>query len=396
MTTTIEYKAINALNKVVVGRVSEDQLHQLESMLNDQGLRLISYRLKKHTTYKTLTYFQQQILWMSLRYYMMSKFTLVESIKHMMNAVDTKLRGMLYEVHRQLEQGESFSQAINKYLPKNDVVPISLLEIAEKTGDYLEILYDLEEYSAWQVNLSQNIKQSFRYPSIIFGTLWISIFCIFYFFTPQLEGYFKEVTYTLPMLTRILIQISHFVGEWPAAWIALPFIGIGLIKILLRIYGGFSNLVVYIPGIQSFILGYYYTLIAKVLYLQLRHGYSLLQSLKIIRRIYASGWLGPILSKMILKIEKGVPFSEALKQNGRFFSKFFIQLVEVGEQSNTLCDNLKVISAYYQQDTQKKVTNAIKMIEPLMLVIMGVLLALIVGGLFYPMYQQVSLINGGL
>ena len=84
-----------------------------------------------------------------------------------------------------------------------------------------------------------------------------------------------------------------------------------------------------------------------------------------------------------------------LKQFGWLFSKFFIQLVEVGEQTNMLGDNLKVISAYYERDTQQKIIGYIKMIEPLMLVFMGVILIVIVGGLFYPMYEHIGMASKG-
>ncbi len=84
-----------------------------------------------------------------------------------------------------------------------------------------------------------------------------------------------------------------------------------------------------------------------------------------------------------------------LKHYGWLFSNFFIQLVEVGEQTNMLGDNLKVISAYYERDTKQKIVGYIKLIEPLMLVFMGLILVIIVGGLFYPMYEQIGMANYG-
>lgn len=394
----IEYKAINASNKITMGSVPENHLNQLEAALLDQGLRLISYRYKRLKSYKTLSYAHQQMLWMSLRYYMMSGFTLVDAIHHMLqSSLDLKLQGVLNRIYEQLQQGERFSLIIKPYLAAGDSLTISLLESVEQTGDYLEVLADLEEYAAWQVDFKGSVQQSLRYPSIVFGAIWVSVFCILYFFAPQLSAYLQNTNYTVPTLTTVLIKVSQFVVNWPLAWLGLPF-AIGIVfKLAYRSFPNLRSLGIYIPGIRTLILGYYYASISKVLYLQLKHGHSLVNSLKNIQKAYVNDWMGAILKQIVIKVEQGVSFTTMLKHYGGLFSKFFIQLAEVGEQTNMLEDNLKVISAYYERDTKQKIVGYIKMIEPLMLVLMGIILIVIVGGLFYPMYEQMETVsNGGL
>ncbi|MDP3936392.1 MAG: type II secretion system F family protein [Alphaproteobacteria bacterium] len=392
--TIIEYKAISASNKITVGYVPEDHLNQLESRLLDQGLRLISYRYTQRKKYKTLSYTHQQGLWMSLRYYIMSGFTLVDAVKHMVqSSMDEKLQGVLYTVYQYLQQGQQFSLIMKDYIDKTDVLTISLLESAEQTGDYLEVFSDLEEYAAWQVEFKGSVKQSLRYPSIVFGAIWVSIFCILYFFAPQLSAYLQNTNYTIPTITKLLLGLSQFVVEWPWVWISSPFIiGIGF-KAVYQMFPNLRSIGVYIPGIRSLIFGYYYASISKVLYLQLKHGHSLVNSLKNVQEAYDPDWIEPILKNIVIKIEQGVSLTTMLKQYSWLFSKFFIQLVEVGEQTNMLGDNLKVISAYYERDTKQKIVGYIKLIEPLMLVFMGLILILIVGGLFYPMYEQMGMAN---
>lgn len=394
--TIIEYKAINAANKITTGSIPEDHLNQLESRLLDQGLRLISYRCIQRKKYKTLSYTHQQALWMSLRYYMMSGFTLVDAIKHMaQSSVDEKLQGVLHAIYHCLLHGQQFSITMKTYINATDVLTISLLESAEQTGDYLEVLSDLEEYAAWQVDFKGSVQHSLRYPSIVFGAIWISIFCILYFFAPQLSSYLQNTQYKIPTITALLIDLSQFVVRWPWLWISSPFIiGIGF-KAVYKMFPNLRSLGVYIPGIRSLIFGYYYASISKVLYVQLKHGHSLVNSLKNIQEAYSTDWINPILKNIVSKLEQGVSFTTMLKHYGWLFSKFFIQLVEVGEQTNMLGDNLKVISAYYERDTKQKIVGYIKLIEPLMLVLMGLILIVIVGGLFYPMYEQIGLANQG-
>jgi type II secretory pathway component PulF len=118
---------------------------------------------------------------------MMSGFNLPEAVEHMaQSSLDGKMQSVLFNVSDRLKQGEPFSTIIKSYLTANDMVSISLLETAEHTGDYQEILLDLEEHASWQLEFKSRIQRSLRYPSIVFGALWVSIFCILYFFAPQL------------------------------------------------------------------------------------------------------------------------------------------------------------------------------------------------------------------
>lgn len=394
--TNIRYKAINESNRVIRGMVSADQLGQLESMLFDRGLRLISYRHQHPKTYKTLSYDQQQTLWMSLRYYMMSGFNLPEAIEHMaLSNLDIKMQSVLLNISDRLKLGEQFSTIMKSYLKPDDIVSLSLLETAEHTGDYQETLLDLEEHAGWQLDFKSRIQRSLRYPSIVFGALWMSIFCILYFFAPQLTSFFETTQYTLPPLTSFLIDVSQFVVNWPSLWILSPLIIIGCLKLIRPLFPNIQRILLYLPGIRRVVLGYYYTNMAQIVYLHLKHGHSLLYSFQQLHKAFEFDWMGHILRKVTSEIEQGISLSAALKANPSVFSKFFMQLVDVGETTNTLHENFKVISAFYERETKKRITGYIKLIEPLMLIVMGGLLIVIVGGLFYPMYSQMGMVNQG-
>lgn len=394
--TNIRYTAIDESNNVIRGVITADQLGQLESILFDRGLRLISYRKQPERSYKVLSYAQQQTLWMSLRYYMISGFNLPEAIEHMaQSSLDIKMQSVLLKVSDLLKQGQSFSKIMKMHLIPDDIVTYSLLETAEQTGDYHETLLDLEEHAEWQLDFKTKIQQSLRYPSIVFSALWISIFCILYFFAPQLTSFFQTTDYTLPPLTSFLISLSQFVVNWPSLWILSPLMFLLGLKGISKMFPNVQRLLLYIPGINQIVLGYYYTNMAKIAYLHLKHGHSLLYSIQRLQKAFLSDWMGRILTQVISHIEHGVSLSVALKSHPSVFSKFFLQLIEVGEKTNTLQENFKVISAYYERDTKKHISGYIKLIEPLMLVVMGVLLIVIVGGLFYPMYSQMGLVTQG-
>lgn len=98
----------------------------------------------------------------------------------------------------------------------------------------------------------------------------------------------------------------------------------------------------------------------------------------------------PVLNQIIADITTGMPLSESLRKYPGIFTSFFIQLITVGEQSNTLKENFKVLYSYYEQETRTKVFSLIKWIEPTMLLVMGMMLIGMISGLFYPLYSQLG------
>lgn len=260
----IEYKAINGSNKIVIGTIQDDQGPDLESLLLDQGLRLISYRNKRKARHRILTYAQQQTFWMSLRYYMSAGLTLVQAIQHMKQGIlDEHLQGIIHSIEAKLVRGESLSNAIQVHLQSNDALIQRLLETAERTGSYQDILLDLEAHATWRVEFIVRIRKALRYPMIVFSALWVAFYSMLYVFAPQLKSYFQHTGGDLPMVTQTLLALSDLTIEWPMTSFTLPLTAFVAMWGAAILFPRLQHAFLYIPGIRRLVLGYMYTVISK-------------------------------------------------------------------------------------------------------------------------------------
>jgi type II secretory pathway component PulF len=394
-----KYKAMNQRNQFVHGVLScnSQTSIQLDEELAGQGLRLIQYKELKVLPYKQLNSRHLYNLWLSLRYYLLSGISFTEALKQLVeNTPDQKLQVLLQVVYQKVCQGERFSSALEPYIESNTVV-IPLLKTAEKTGNYLDVLTDLEAYASWNENLKSEVKNVLTYPSIVFGALWIAMFCILYFFAPQLKDYLKDLQGEVPGFTVLLLNLSSVVVGWPVTWVLLPiYIGICVCGVM-RMFPVVKSVFLYLPGIKGLILKYHYVLLSKSLSLYLTNGYTVVEALGHLKAHYSNASMRKILEEVFQSVSKGISIAASFNRYPKIFSGFFLQMVGVGERSNTLGENFKVIGAYYEQDLKHSTRTLTKLLEPLILLVMGVFLIAVIVGLFYPLYYQVgaSLGNSG-
>lgn len=387
----LKYKALNKTNKVVTGILPYSVAAvNIDDMLSAQGLRLIKYEDIQVKPYKKLTSQQLYNVWMSLRHYLLAGFTFVEALQNLVNNTqDARLQALLQSVYDQVCQGRKFSAVLEQYIAEDNIIT-PLLQTAEQTGNYLDVLFDLEAHAEWKNTFYKDVKNVLTYPAIVFGALWVAMFCIFYFFAPQLQGYLSDLNSDVPMFTRFLLVISNKVVAWPVTWFLFPVYVIAVFKVFLLLFAKAGSALFYIPGIKQIVLKYHYVVIARNLYLYLSNGYTLVAALEHLKKRYAHTIVAYMLNEIFESVSKGVPISASFRRYKTFFSGFFLQMVDVGERSNTLGENFKVISLYYEQDLKRNTTALTRFLEPLTLMIMGGLLVAVIVGLFYPLYSQIG------
>ncbi len=394
----LEYTALNNQHKVCRGELPMSDFEQIETLLGAQNLRLVQCRVVRQKLPKPLNYDQLSVLWRSLRCYMAAGLTISDALDCFLeSSIDGHQEKVLKQVSYRLRSGELFSQSIKPFLPQSDIVSLNLLSMAEVTGSYAEVLEDVERYSKWRLRLQRTLKQSARYPIIVLSVMWGVLFCLLYMFAPQLSSYLQQIDVEIPLITKILLVVSQWVVEWPWIWGAFPFGVFVSIRLFMQMVPGIKKYVVYIPGLREIVLEYYYAVFSKVIALQLKHGYSLVESVRGMERLNSQGELGRVLQDISFRIMQGVSLTEALHSHPKYISKLLLQLMEVGERSNTVYENLALLSDHYDESLQNKVLGLIKLMEPFLLIIMGTLVAIFVIGLFYPLYQQMGqAISGGL
>jgi type IV pilus assembly protein PilC len=398
----IRYKAISTNQKILKGVLTNVSTSEIELILQSKELSLISYKTiairKDH--YRILTLKQLHFMWMSLRFYILAGINILEAFKLLISSeiiTQKSFQSILEKIYDSLLNGEMLSQAIKKHLDPNDELTPILLHAAEVGGTYQTVLFDLEEWVSWRINQKEALHQALRYPAILLMVVWGSMFCMLYYFVPQLlNNIEKNILENTFWGTHLVIFLSTQVISYPLPFAFLPLIVGSLLLLIKKIFKNYIYILYYIPFLKHFILDPLYVRLSRNLQLQLSNGYSLHSAFINFKNTSKNSFLDKVFKDIYIKIQEGVSFSQALKHHPLLFDNYFIQLISLGEKTNTLVDNFKLLDQFYTRRSQKRTKLLISLCEPSAILLIGIVFMVIVGGVFYPLYQQTNLNNWGL
>ena len=301
------------------------------------------------------------------------------------------------EIIQSIQGGVSLSEAAQKY--KNIFPPtvLHLVRIGEETGRLDALLEDASEHITRINNIVSDTKQALMYPSFVFLAIGAAMVFWFYYVVPKIMGLFTEMDVELPGLTLALLQVSEFVQAYflhlivgAAAIVFLIGFGRRASKDFKRVT---DALLLRIPIIGTIVTTSTLAFITEYFNILLNAGLDILQSMNIleeaIRNLIYSEKLGEVRENIRLGNSVADSFKAAI-----IFPHFVVRMINSGELSGTLPEQLAYIAENYRRTLTNLVASIGKMIEPIVLVVAGVIFAVIIGGLMLPIYDLVSRVSG--
>ncbi len=303
------------------------------------------------------------------------------------------VKDMLTDISFRVRSGQVLSEALEKYRNIFSDVVISLIKIGEETGNLDKTLKDAAEHLKRLVDLKSKTKQALIYPAFaFFSTLGAMIFWLVYVL-PKIINAFKGFGIDLPITTKILIAVSDFVKSYILIVIFALVLIFFFVKILKtkneKFRYWFDKLVLKLPVLGIIIINFNYAFFSEYIRLMITSGLPLYQSLQIMEKAMKNFVFRTSIKNVYDLITIGKPFSEALKEQN-VFSPLIIRMISIGEQTGKLDEQLNYISKYYYDKVDYISQNIAKMIEPLVIGIIGGFMLLIMLGLIGPIYQLIS------
>ena len=303
-------------------------------------------------------------------------------------ARNDRLKSIYHQVYRDLEEGYSFSSALAKHPDAFDRVFVAIVKSGETTGNLERVLSETATRLENDSNFISKIKGAMLYPAFILCALIAIGSYMMIKVIPQLKTVFEQAGTNLPLVTRALIVVSDFLANrW---WIVL--ILIIIIVILVRYWiisdvGGrtVNKWEITRPGVKGLATGIYMSRFARVMEMLITAGVPLIDTLKIAsstmnNQIYEEG-----VNEMIVEVERGVPLSVPIMKNATF-PVLVGQMVSVGEQTGKLDQVLTKVAEYYEEETSQRIRTLSTLIEPIILVIVGLGVAFLVFAVLLPIY----------
>ncbi|MGL5520572.1 MAG: type II secretion system F family protein [Cetobacterium sp.] len=307
--------------------------------------------------------------------------SLKKSIEFQKNSCkNLSLKFRIFNLYKKLEKGEDIYEILRSenLIKERELLIIYVSENAGKIGDgFLKVAYLKQK----KEKLKSELKIALSYPTFVLFISIIIILLIFYFIVPNFQILYEIEINKLPFLTRIILNIQNILNKFPYTIIIIICVVFFSIK-----FFHLKKQLQKVSFIKKYLLEKYIINILENLSLLLESGISIDKGIDIILENLDSGYLK---NKMfILKnIKKGELLSECFKRLN-ILSLEEIYMIKVGEESGTIEMVLKEISFMRDEELNKKIKIVLKLSEPILLLIVGVLISAFVIGLYLPILNM--------
>lgn len=267
---------------------------------------------------------------------------------------------------------------------------INLIRVGESSGTLSENLKYLYEELKKKEELRKKVKGAMAYPVVIFfATVGITSIMIFVIF-PKILPVLTSINVELPLATRIFIGISEFLIKYGY------FVGLGLVGLIIgcwlllkipSIKFKWHFLLISLPGVGDMVRSVNIISFARTVGLLLRAGIKIVEALEI-----TANTLGNLVyKKEIMKVAEGVrkgdPMSKYFSENKKLFPPIFSQMVLVGENTGKLDESILFLSDFYEAELDESTKNLSNILEPLLLLVMGGIVAFVALAIITPIYK---------
>ncbi len=395
MVQNYNYRARNKDNQVVGGIVQAVSIEAAKKILQKNELTPISITVPKtmadylpfigRVTLNDRTLFARQLATM-----IEAGLTLSQSMRLLIRQTRRgKFRDVMEGVLNDVQDGFSFSTALAKYPDVFDAVFINVVRSGEATGKLESVLGELSTNMEKDVKVRSKIKGALVYPIfIIFAMIGVAILMMLKVI-PQLRELFLSSGRELPITTKILIATSDFmINRW---YLVILIVGAAIlgIRYFFKSESGirfFSNFALKVPVMGAIIEQSNMAQFGRLLGLLLGSGVPLLESLRLINdsfnnRLYQRGI--QIVSE---QVERGIPMSVPISDNP-IFPLMVGQMVSVGEQTGKMAEVMIKLAEYYENEVDSKIAGMSSLIEPIVIILLGIGVAGLVIAILLPIYQ---------
>lgn len=305
------------------------------------------------------------------------------------------LKKIVAQLKDSVNEGNSFSAALAEHPRLFSKIYVNMVKAGEASGSLDIVLEQLAEFGENQQAMKSRISVALIYPVILSLVGIVILFLLLTIVVPNITKVFEDSQEALPLPTVILINMSGFLGNF---WwlIALALIGLLLsLRFAIQLPKGrrtWDRLKLTLPLFGDLNIKIASARVGRSLGSLLQSGVPLVTSLKIVRNIFNNVLLADVIDAATEELEKGGSLSKTLR-GSRWFMPMMVQMIAVGEQSGTLESMLFKVADNYEKEVETKIKALTSLIEPFMILFMGVMMLFIVLSILLPIFEMNQLIK---
>jgi general secretion pathway protein F len=301
-----------------------------------------------------------------------------------------RLRSIVAHLRQQVNEGSAFADALGQHPKVFPDLYVNMVRAGETAGNLDQVLFRLADFEESSLRLRSKVQSALIYPAImlVVGSVIMGILMIVV--VPKITAIFQDMGKSLPWNTELLIFMSSFAGRWWPLLIALTIAGIFLFRAWKRTPKGHELwdrfvLKLWVVGPLKRILSV--SRFARTLGTMLSSGVPLLRSLDIVKFILDNMVLQKVVEEAHDAIREGDTIAAPLKRSGQF-PPLVVHMIAVGERSGQLETMLDNVAEAYDRDVETKLQRLTALLEPVMILLMGGVVAFVVFSILMPIMDM--------
>ena len=389
------YVAQDARGKQVKGKANAENEQEFLEKMKERGLFIKDYGEDSSGASKSIYKFGTKELSFCCRQLsamLTSGLTLVKAIDILTKEQENeKAKAIWQDIYENVQKGESFSSTLEMHAGSFPNFLISMVSAGESSGSLDVIMTRMSEHYAKENKLKNTVKSAMVYPVILAVLCIVIVLFLFIFIMPTFIDMYEDKS-TMPAITKALDAISKFLRKRWYIVIALVVGIVVFIKYALKVPKWrlkFDRLLIKGPGFGPLMTKIYTGRFARTLSNLYSSGIPMVECLQKASAILGNSYVDEKFEEVIDEVKQGETLSAAITRTETFES-MFCSVIYVGEESGALDSILEKTSDYYEEESDSAVQRLVSMVEPLLLVFMGVIIGLVVAGVYPALYGSMD------
>lgn len=396
------YKAVNAAGKQSSGEIEAANPGDLELRLSRIGLDLITYDIASRRNLRVAggsAVKRRELITFCFHLEQLTRagVPLLEGLADLRDSIDhPRFKEIVADLIDSIEGGAQLSQALAAHPRVFDPIFINLIKAGESTGKLPEVLKDLMEGLKWQDELASQAKKAVMYPAFVLVLVVGVALGMIFFLVPQMVDLFAALQVPIPVQVRVMQAIASFLTGY---WYLLPLLPLavwGAIRMRLRSDPEFAVTLdgwkLKIPGVGPILHKIILARFANYFGLMFSAGISVLDALKICEGIVHNKKIERAIARAQQQISEGAGIAAGFA-SVEMFPKLVVRMLKVGESTGQLDQSLQNICYFYNRDVRESIEKLQVMIEPVLTVILGGLMAIIMVSILGPIFDLMTKIK---
>ncbi len=304
-------------------------------------------------------------------------------------------REIVINIKNNIEGGSSLAETLKQYPKIFDSLYCHMVDAGEASGNLDETLSRLANYMERALALKAKVKKALIYPGVILFVTTVVLSIIMIFVIPTFEKLFSEMGQSLPLPTQIVIHMSRLIKRYFLVFIGCIVFSIFLIRRYYRTTKGryhIDALLLKMPIFGILFRKVAVARFARTLGTLIASGVSILDALKIAAKTAGNVVVENAITQTRKSIQEGQSIAEPLAESG-IFPHMVIQMVAVGESTGVLEKMLHKVADFYEEEVDILVESLAQMIEPILIVFLGIVIGGIIISLYLPIFKMGEVIG---